>query len=205
MDEINLIEKCVRVGEDNPLSKAMDFYWPVEKKDNDMSERNISMLVIRSFIANGFHVYAEVLYNHKPPKYVDFIAIKPDGNVADILVVGEAKNLYGTGQAEAMCGDIEKIHEFKLPRGPRWDRPKPRLKIGLLIVFTWDRKIVEWWENWDSDSPLGGGGAGWRLLMEELNRYNAKRGTYLLHDDGEEAENERERECNALYAIFQVD
>ena len=205
MDEINLIEECVRLGEDNPLSKAIDFYWPSEE-NNDISERNISMLVMHSFIANGFHVYAEVLYNHKPPKYVDFIAIKLDGNVADILVVGEAKNLYGAGQAEAMCDDIEKIHEFELPR---WDRSKPRLKIGLLIAFTWDKRIISWWKKRDPNSPLDRGGNGWENLSRKLdecckNHTKTKCGSYRIYYD-KKAKNDRERECRALYAIFPIE
>ncbi|OQX56571.1 MAG: hypothetical protein B5M53_00780 [Candidatus Cloacimonas sp. 4484_209] len=203
MKEIDLIEECVRMEEDTRLSEAIDFYWPVKKgkeEKNDMSERNLSLHVMRSFIKKDFHVYAEVPCNDGSNEHVDFIAMKPDGKAADILVVGEAKNLYGSQQAKAMCTDIDKINNFELP-GEKEDKPEYRLKIGLLIAFTWDKKIFEWWNNWDSDNPLGGGGEGWKDLWKKLK--NAIRGTYLLYD-GEEGETERMRKCNALYAIFLI-
>lgn len=176
-------------------------YWPQEGEENGLPERNLSVHVARSFLEDGWLVFAEASFPGRTDRRIDLLALKEG-----ILVATECKQLDSPDRAAELARDLEELRDFRLTTAwdtDKWQAPTISTRFGLLLVNTWSPAIKKWWLGSNHSSlPEGRTGNGWKDLgnaMDSLARAN-------LPTFGEECLNcsNGQQDFWAMYAIFRL-
>lgn len=167
------IEKILRRGAFT-LGEALHQYWPgkpiknVKDYTHDIPEANLTLHIGAAFIQSGFDCFAQHFFGRKR---LDLLALSYKHQVQ---VRCEAKLLWDGSRAKSSADDLSRINKFTL--NTKYDKGDYPNKIGLLIISTWDERILEWWENPVSDAPAKRiKDKNWTKIKEVLGNANEQK------------------------------
>ncbi len=148
------VRKAVE-GAAKSFNESLRIYWCAYRgknktampKDNDVSERNVSFHFCSELMMQNFKIYAEVGHNRRAGVLgrLDYLAID---SKTDTMLAIEAKRIHGLASIRSVLEDVSRVHEFDIQFASDYHTgKKAKSKYGLVIGITWNKKIMEQWEN----------------------------------------------------------
>jgi hypothetical protein len=122
------------------MDRALDCFYPVEG-NNDLPESMAAHYLAFELQKCGFFIYPQTQCTGQIDNHLDFTAINPSSGV---IVLAEAKKLYGSGQASSLGRDWRRLQQVRITSDFRQLSGDFRY-FGCLIATAWKPTFWNWW------------------------------------------------------------
>lgn len=178
-------------------------YWPQEGYQNSLPERNLTIHLAHTLLANGWVVFSEASFPNRTNRRIDLLGLK-----RGILIGAECKQLDMTDRAKEFSHDIGDIKRFTLTSAwdtDEWRAPPVTARYGVLMATTWSIDVKDWWTGLEiSRCPVNHSGDGWASLGRRLQPFRNGRSRGIFGDLWLTRSDTGKPDFWALYAVLKL-